>query len=48
MGLCFSVETGMKFPSSLANIFLEIESDLKCEFPSHGNLEKWVYQVVFG
>lgn len=46
MGLCFSVEKGTKIPSSLANIFLEIESDLQCDFPSHGNLEKWAHQGV--
>lgn len=46
MGLCFSVEKGIKIPSSLANIFLEIESDLQCDFPSHGNLEKWAHQGV--
>ncbi|KAH7429050.1 hypothetical protein KP509_09G028500 [Ceratopteris richardii] len=46
MGLCFSVEKGVKFPSSLRNIFLEIEHDLGCNFPSHGNLEKWAYQGV--
>lgn len=45
-GLCFSVEKGIKLPSSLTNIFLEIESDLNCDFPSHGNLEKWAHQGV--
>ncbi|MCO5566767.1 hypothetical protein L7F22_020447 [Adiantum nelumboides] len=46
MGLCFSVEKGSKLPSSLTNMFLEIQSDLDCEFPSHGNLEKWAHQGV--
>lgn len=46
MGLCFSVEKGIKLPSSLSNIFLEMESDLYCDFPSHGNLEKWAHQGV--
>ncbi|MCO5563126.1 hypothetical protein L7F22_016762 [Adiantum nelumboides] len=46
MGLCFSVEKGSKLPSSLTNMFLEIQSDLDCEFSSHGNLEKWAHQGV--
>ncbi|KAH7436255.1 hypothetical protein KP509_05G010500 [Ceratopteris richardii] len=46
MGLCFSVEKGIKFPDSLTNIFLEIERDLGYDFPTHGNLEKWAYQGV--
>ncbi|KAI5060375.1 hypothetical protein GOP47_0024795 [Adiantum capillus-veneris] len=46
MGLCFSVEKGVKLPSSLTNIFLEIQSDLDFDFPSHGNLEKWAHQGV--
>eukprot|EP00249_Psilotum_nudum_P012215 c23655_g1_i1 orf=285-1559(-) len=46
MGLCFSVEKGIKIPSSLVNIFKEIHDDLGCMIPSHGNLEKWAYQGV--
>lgn len=47
MGLCFSVEKGVKFPPSLLNIFKEIQDDVGCTIPSHGNLEKWSYQVIF-
>lgn len=45
-GLCFSVEKGIKLPSSLGNIFKEIQNDIGCPFPSHGNLEKWAHQGV--
>ncbi|KAH7435852.1 hypothetical protein KP509_06G081600 [Ceratopteris richardii] len=46
MGLCFSVEKGVKFPPSLLNIFKEIQNDVGCTIPPHGNLEKWSYQGV--
>lgn len=46
MGLCFSVDKGVRFPSSLLNIFKEIHDDVGCSIPSHGNLEKWAYQGV--
>jgi uracil-DNA glycosylase len=45
-GLCFSVNTGIKAPPSLVNIFKEIESDLGIPVPAHGNLEKWARQGV--
>jgi uracil-DNA glycosylase len=45
-GLCFSVNTGIKAPPSLVNIFKEIESDLGVPVPRHGNLEKWAAQGV--
>lgn len=45
MGLSFSVPEGVKVPSSLVNIFKELQQDLGCSIPSHGNLEKWAVQV---
>lgn len=47
MGLSFSVPEGIKIPSSLVNIFKELEKDLGCKIPSHGNLERWAIQVKF-
>ncbi|GAV69829.1 UDG domain-containing protein [Cephalotus follicularis] len=46
MGLSFSVPAGVKIPSSLLNIFKELNQDLGCPIPSHGNLEKWSVQGV--
>ncbi|CAL5029356.1 unnamed protein product [Urochloa decumbens] len=46
MGLSFSVPEGIKKPSSLGNIFKELEKDLGCTVPSHGNLERWAVQGV--
>lgn len=46
MGLSFSVPNGVKVPSSLANIYKEIQQDLGCSIPSNGNLEKWAVQGV--
>eukprot|EP01018_Ginkgo_biloba_P011344 Gb_31477 [translate_table: standard] len=46
MGLCFSVPVGIKVPSSLVNIFKEIQQDLGCSIPSHGNLKRWATQGV--
>lgn len=45
-GLCFSVNKGIKVPPSLVNIYKEINSDLGCNIPSHGNLTKWATQGV--
>jgi uracil-DNA glycosylase len=45
-GLCFSVQTGIKPPPSLVNIFKEIHDDLGLSVPNHGNLEKWTEQGV--
>ncbi|KZV21328.1 uracil-DNA glycosylase [Dorcoceras hygrometricum] len=47
MGLSFSVPNGVKVPSSLANIYKEIQQDVGCSMPSNGNLEKWAVQVTF-
>ncbi|KAF5187929.1 Uracil-dna glycosylase [Thalictrum thalictroides] len=46
MGLSFSVPEGVKVPSSLVNIFKELQQDLGCSVPSHGNLERWALQGV--
>ncbi|MCQ2095500.1 MAG: uracil-DNA glycosylase [Bacteroidaceae bacterium] len=45
-GLCFSVNDGVPFPPSLANIFKEIESDLGIPVPRSGNLTRWARQGV--
>ncbi len=45
-GLCFSVQDGLTHPPSLNNIFKEIESDLGCQPPKSGNLERWANQGV--
>jgi len=46
MGLCFSVPKGFKMPSSLVNIFKEIQQDVGYPLPTHGNLERWAIQGV--
>ncbi|CAN6481730.1 unnamed protein product [Victoria cruziana] len=46
MGLSFSVPEGVKLPSSLLNIFKELQADVGCSIPSHGNLERWAIQGV--
>src|SRR5688500_12586708 len=45
-GLCFSVRDGVDIPPSLVNIHAELESDLGCRRPGHGNLEHWARQGV--
>lgn len=45
-GLCFSVLPGVKPPASLANIFKELQADLGCRPPHHGNLQHWAEQGV--
>lgn len=45
-GLCFSVRPGVEIPPSLANIFTELESDVGCARPAHGNLDHWARQGV--
>jgi uracil-DNA glycosylase len=45
-GLCFSVREQVEIPPSLANIHAELESDLGCPRPGHGNLEHWARQGV--
>jgi uracil-DNA glycosylase len=45
-GFSFSVPKGVKTPPSLQNIYKEIEQDLGCITPPHGNLETWAKQGV--
>lgn len=45
-GLCFSVRDQVEIPPSLVNIHTELESDLGCPRPGHGNLEHWARQGV--
>jgi uracil-DNA glycosylase len=45
-GLCFSVQTGVRPPPSLVNIYKELASDLGMARPSHGFLEHWARQGV--
>ena len=46
-GLSFSVADSVKvLPKSLKNIFLEVQDDLKIDFPKNGNLERWATQGV--
>jgi uracil-DNA glycosylase len=46
MGLSFSVPRGVKIPPSLRNIFKELNQDIGCQVPEHGDLTKWVGQGV--
>ena len=45
-GLCFSVRRGVATPPSLGNIFKELQADLGCSPPKHGNLQAWAEQGV--
>ena len=45
-GLSFSVEKDINTPPSLKNIYKEIQSDIGCYIPNHGNLTKWADQGV--
>ncbi len=45
-GLCFSVHKGIRIPPSLVNIYKELNADLNCPIPSHGDLTKWADQGV--
>jgi uracil-DNA glycosylase len=46
-GLCFSVQRGVPPPPSLLNIFKELQDDIGCPIPTHGDLTKWAQQGVF-
>jgi uracil-DNA glycosylase len=46
MGLSFSVPRGIKIPPSLRNIFKELNQDIGCPVPEHGDLTNWVEQGV--
>ena len=45
-GLSFSVEGDVVQPPSLKNIFKELNDELGCYIPNHGNLTKWAKQGV--
>ncbi len=45
-GLCFSVQKGIVPPPSLKNIYKELQDDLGCVPPNHGNLTSWAKQGV--
>lgn len=45
MGLCFSVPPGISVPSSLQNMFKELQTDVGCRRPGHGDLTAWTLQV---
>lgn len=45
-GLSFSVQDGIAFPKSLINIYNELTTDIGCQMPTTGCLEKWAEQGV--
>jgi len=45
-GLSFSVNTGIKTPPSLVNIYKELQTDLNIPMANHGNLTDWAKQGV--
>jgi uracil-DNA glycosylase len=45
-GLSFSVKEGVPLPPSLKNIYKELEADIGCRTPEHGNLTNWAKQGV--
>lgn len=45
-GLCFSVNHGVAIPPSLVNIYKELQMDLGCQIPNHGDLTAWAKQGV--
>ncbi|MDO9141799.1 MAG: uracil-DNA glycosylase [Methylobacter sp.] len=47
MGLSFSVPKGVKIPPSLRNIFKELNQDIGCPIPEHGDITHWVEEGVF-
>ena len=47
LGLCFSVQKGIKPPPSLKNIYKELKSDVEFTEPNHGELTSWAKQGVF-
>ena len=46
LGLCFSVQDGVKVPPSLENIYKELNRDLGKPIPTSGNLTQWAEQGV--
>ncbi len=45
-GYAFSVQKGVTPPPSLQNIYKELQIDVGCTIPSHGNLLEWADQGV--
>tara|TARA_B000000475_G_C15982563_1_gene441635 strand:- start:897 stop:1586 length:690 start_codon:yes stop_codon:yes gene_type:complete len=45
-GLAFSINSGLRIPPSLRNIFIELKSDLNISITNCGNLEAWAKQGV--
>ncbi|RTR33052.1 uracil-DNA glycosylase [Robertmurraya yapensis] len=45
-GLSFSVKKGVTHPPSLKNIYKELEADIGCTVPAHGDLTRWAKQGV--
>lgn len=45
-GLAFSVNKGVKLPPSLKNIYKELERDIGCKIPDHGDLYNWAKEGV--
>lgn len=45
-GLCFSVQKGVRLPSSLRNIFKEAATDVGFVHPGHGSLTEWATQGI--
>jgi uracil-DNA glycosylase len=47
MGLSFSVPKTTRTPPSLKRIYKELQNDIGCTIPEHGDLTKWAEQGVF-
>lgn len=45
-GLCFSVNTGVKLPPSLLNIYKELQNDLGYKISENGDLINWAKEGV--
>lgn len=45
-GLSFSVRKNIKVPPSLLNIYKELQNDIGCQIPQHGDLTSWAQQGV--
>lgn len=45
-GLSFSVNSGVKVPPSLRNLYKELQTDIGCDVPSSGDLQPWAEQGV--
>lgn len=45
-GLAFSVNSDIKIPPSLLNMYKELNNELGVEIPNNGNLESWARQGI--